>query len=565
MASTIHANARTTPRIRREIQMAPSSVSNAALARRYGIHRHTVAKWRKRVSTEDASARPHRLCTTLTEAQEQVVVAIRELLLLPLDDLLVVVREFIEPCLSRSALDRCLRRHGVSDLRTLQRERDGDKAAPHPPKRFKAYEPGFVHIDVKYLPKMQDEASRKYLFVAIDRATRWVYLEIRKDKSAKSAQAFLKALLKKAPFKIRKILTDNGKEFTDRFSAAGERHSLVRIGYPAGVDSLHFTPLGGPDYNPVPAQVTDFLGAEGNRQPSRERPYQLALALSEGMLLGQLQVLQRGLGLFHDPGQPLLIFPHAPQALALVAQLLLQLRQHLLALALPCLQALALLAILHGQLLELPALLLQFGGKPGQLLDPLAELLQLFAARPGEVVVVAQNAVEQRGVTLVQEQLEPLFPSGQVGTPHQGRQFLPYTVEPLLLRCLLLDERRLALLELLALLFNGPQAPGQFADALFQGFQFGADTVFFCPGLLLAALQFIDGAEQRFTLLRAGLGRLRRHFFCGRNIRRCQHHNRHQHRDAGRERQGPIPLLLRSRQGTRSADVPSSPWAAAAP
>ena len=102
------------------------------------------------------------------------------------------------------------------------------KVALQPPKRFKAYEPGFVHIDVKYLPKMQDEASRKYLFVAIDRATRWVYLEIRKDKSAKSAQAFLKTLLKKAPFKIRKILTDNGKEFTDRFSAAGERQDTRR-------------------------------------------------------------------------------------------------------------------------------------------------------------------------------------------------------------------------------------------------------------------------------------------------------------------------------------------------
>ncbi len=58
MASTIHANARTTPRVRREIQMAPPSVSNAALARRYGVHRHTAAKWRKRASTEDASARP---------------------------------------------------------------------------------------------------------------------------------------------------------------------------------------------------------------------------------------------------------------------------------------------------------------------------------------------------------------------------------------------------------------------------------------------------------------------------------------------------------------------------
>ncbi len=40
----IHANARTTPRIRREAQQAPASVSHRELARRYGIHRHTVAK-----------------------------------------------------------------------------------------------------------------------------------------------------------------------------------------------------------------------------------------------------------------------------------------------------------------------------------------------------------------------------------------------------------------------------------------------------------------------------------------------------------------------------------------
>ncbi len=61
--------------------MAPPTVTNAELARRYGIHRHTVSKWRRRKSTEDASARPHRLCTTLSEAQEKVVVAIREPLL----------------------------------------------------------------------------------------------------------------------------------------------------------------------------------------------------------------------------------------------------------------------------------------------------------------------------------------------------------------------------------------------------------------------------------------------------------------------------------------------------
>ncbi|CAD7848234.1 MAG: Mobile element protein, partial [Olavius algarvensis Gamma 1 endosymbiont] len=34
-------------------------------------------------------------------------------------DLLVVTREFIHPEASRSALDRCLRRHGVANLKGL--------------------------------------------------------------------------------------------------------------------------------------------------------------------------------------------------------------------------------------------------------------------------------------------------------------------------------------------------------------------------------------------------------------------------------------------------------------
>ena len=88
-------------------------------------------------------------------------------MLVSLDDLLAVVREFLNPNASRSGLDRCLRRHGVGNLRDL-------KATEPRPKHsgFKAYEPGYIHIDVKYLPKMADESSRRYLFVAIDRATR---------------------------------------------------------------------------------------------------------------------------------------------------------------------------------------------------------------------------------------------------------------------------------------------------------------------------------------------------------------------------------------------------------
>jgi transposase InsO family protein len=216
MMIALHKNARTTPVIRDAI--ASGSDSAAALAQRFGITEATVYKWRKRASVHDASHTPHRLQTTLTPAQERVVVELRRTLLQPLDDLLAVTREFICPKATRSGLDRCLRRHGVGNLNDLK------PAQPAPvSKTFKAYEPGYLHIDLKYLPQMQDESSRRYLFVAIDRATRWVFVEVKKNKAAACARSFLGALHKACPLKAQKLLTDNGKEFTDRLFAKRER------------------------------------------------------------------------------------------------------------------------------------------------------------------------------------------------------------------------------------------------------------------------------------------------------------------------------------------------------
>ena len=84
--------------------------------------------------------------------------------LLPLDDLPAVKREFINPGVSRSHLDRSLCRHGVSNLNAL---RPKTPAEPH-----KTCEPGYLNANVKYLPQMADQTTRRYLFVAIDRATR---------------------------------------------------------------------------------------------------------------------------------------------------------------------------------------------------------------------------------------------------------------------------------------------------------------------------------------------------------------------------------------------------------
>ena len=97
------------------------------------------------------------------------------------------------------------------------------KAARPKHSGFKAYEPGYIHIDVKYLPQMADETSRRYLFVAIDRATRWVFIRIFKAKTAANARRFLRDLERACPMRIRTILTDNAKEFTDRLFGLRKR------------------------------------------------------------------------------------------------------------------------------------------------------------------------------------------------------------------------------------------------------------------------------------------------------------------------------------------------------
>jgi hypothetical protein len=57
-----------------------------------------------------------------------------------LDDLLCVVCEFLNPRLSHSGLDHCLRRYGVGNLKEL---RAAAQETPHQP--FKAYIPVFAY------------------------------------------------------------------------------------------------------------------------------------------------------------------------------------------------------------------------------------------------------------------------------------------------------------------------------------------------------------------------------------------------------------------------------------
>ena len=74
-----------------------------------------------------------------------------------------------------------------------------------------------VEVDIKYVPD-KISGRRYYQFTAIDCATRWRYLRIYNDCGNGSAIAFVKRLIKIAPFRVRAIKTDNGSCFTNRYT-----------------------------------------------------------------------------------------------------------------------------------------------------------------------------------------------------------------------------------------------------------------------------------------------------------------------------------------------------------
>ncbi len=201
IGQVLHGSATTTEAVRRAIQHIQESLR--ALAKRYGINQKTVAKWKKRTAVADLPTGPKEpKSTVLTVEDEAVIVAFRRHTLLPLDDCLYALQATI-PHLSRSSLHRCLQRHGIGRLPDIE----GDK---EPKKKFKSYPIGFFHIDIA---EVQTSEGKLYLYVGIDRTSKFAFVQLVTSANRVTASAFLVALITAVPYKIHTILTDNGIQF----------------------------------------------------------------------------------------------------------------------------------------------------------------------------------------------------------------------------------------------------------------------------------------------------------------------------------------------------------------
>ena len=218
MAAGLHGSARTTPRVRAELQAAQASCR--ALAAQHGLNPKSVLKWRKRASTADAPMGPKPRSTTLTEAEEAIVVEFRRRTLLPLDDVLGCLRDSI-PTLTRSALHRCLVRHGISRL--PKREDASSKR-----KRFSETEIGYIHVDSAQLRSAEGIVP---MVLAIDRVSKFAYAEFHATAERATGAAFMRGVVQAFPYQIRKVLTDNGVAFTKTASTKWDtmRHPFDRV------------------------------------------------------------------------------------------------------------------------------------------------------------------------------------------------------------------------------------------------------------------------------------------------------------------------------------------------
>lgn len=77
-------------------------------------------------------------------------------------------------------------------------------------KKFKSYPIGFFHVDIA---EVRTAEGKLHLYVAIDRTSKFAFVQLVEKANRVTASAFLAALVKAVPCKIHTVLTDNGIQF----------------------------------------------------------------------------------------------------------------------------------------------------------------------------------------------------------------------------------------------------------------------------------------------------------------------------------------------------------------
>ncbi len=193
---------------------------------RYKVSRKTVHKWLRRYdgTLESLSDQSHRPKTSPRKHTDDELRKIRRRLKRhKWKDLILAYQELVER-------DGYTRSYGgfkriAAKLRSEKAEKKRKRKRKPKPYQRAEYPGQKVQIDVKYVPSYCVTNGEKYYqYTAVDECSRWTYREMYDEHSTFSSRSFMENLVRKAPFPIREVQTDNGTEFTNRLLVKKSDH-----------------------------------------------------------------------------------------------------------------------------------------------------------------------------------------------------------------------------------------------------------------------------------------------------------------------------------------------------
>lgn len=183
-------------------------------AKYYRISRNAIYEWRKKYdgkswkSLLDKSHRPHHHPKEHTQEEKEMILRRYPRYK---DDMIMLWDSLRKSGYTRSytSLVRVVNKWVKPEIKEKsKRQLKPYKRADYPGQK--------VQVDVKYVPAYCTVNGAKYYqYTAVDECTRWTFREMYDEHSTYSSKDFLIKLIKTAPFAIREIQTDNGREFTN--------------------------------------------------------------------------------------------------------------------------------------------------------------------------------------------------------------------------------------------------------------------------------------------------------------------------------------------------------------
>lgn len=204
------------------IKHAEEETGNISKTCRYfGISRKTFYKWSHRYKKHgeiglcDQSNKPHTSPRSTPSDIVSKILYLRKNYYFGPERISNYLFRYHKIQVAQSSVHRILQRHKLNRLPSNRRKYERQR---NQWKRYEKQQPGHrVQVDVKFLERIPGTSKRFYQFTAIDDCTRIRILKIYDKCNQKTAINFISEVLKRLPFRVQIIQTDNGAEFQSRF------------------------------------------------------------------------------------------------------------------------------------------------------------------------------------------------------------------------------------------------------------------------------------------------------------------------------------------------------------